>query len=260
MEMQSMLNTDDEDVAVLHVKFKWRTSPDHVLMRVPVCKTARQASGWLRRCNCKKLPLDERRRMTDSPAEFVRKGAHLSSVEKRRKRTTKTGTAKRRRTQPLSPSKGTDQQTGRITNASDDDFSRSSIDDMPRLQPADTTDFISNGRSHMEERRPQCSSSDEMPSTTFNGLANSDASPQRPLRLDSDAMEWDERQLIRFLRTTFPDLTDVTNVLQREHIDGAHLLTMSQQDCIDSLGLNLGPALRLYEVIQASHVYIIIIR
>lgn len=50
MDLQSILNTDDEDVAVLHVKFKWRTSPDHVLMRVPICRTARQAAGWLRVC------------------------------------------------------------------------------------------------------------------------------------------------------------------------------------------------------------------
>ncbi|XGW26450.1 hypothetical protein V3C99_007228, partial [Haemonchus contortus] len=269
MEMQSMLNTDDEDVAVLHVKFKWRTSPDHVLMRVPVCKTARQACGWLRvllrslgccpnmlsfestpRCNCNKLSLDERRRVTDSPAEFVRKGVHTNSVEKRRRRTTKTGAAKRRRTQPLSPSKGTDQQNCRIATISDDDFSRSSIDEMPRLQPADTTDFMPNGRNHIEEMNQQCSSSDEMPTTTFNGLSNNDSSPPRPLRIEGDAMDWDEKQLLHFLRTTFPDLNDVTNVLQREHIDGAHLLVMSQQDCIDSLGLNLGPALRLYEVIQ----------
>ncbi|KAK5976523.1 SLED domain-containing protein [Trichostrongylus colubriformis] len=269
MEMQSTLNTDDEDVAVLHVKFKWRTSPDHVLMRVPVCKTARQACGWLRvllrslgccpnlfsfentqRCSCNKLSLDERRRMTDSPAEFVRKGVHLNSVEKRKRRAAKAGTAKRRRTQPLSPPKGSDQQTSRIATASDDDFSRSSIDEMPRLHPADTTDFIHNGRNHIDELSQQCSSSDEMPSTTFNGLSKNDSSPQRPLHIEGDAMEWDEGQLIQFLRSTFPDLNDVTNVLQREHIDGAHLLTMSQQDCIDSLGLNLGPALRLYEVIQ----------
>uniref|UniRef100_A0A912MSE8 SLED domain-containing protein n=1 Tax=Haemonchus contortus TaxID=6289 RepID=A0A912MSE8_HAECO len=272
MEMQSMLNTDDEDVAVLHVKFKWRTSPDHVLMRVPICKTARQACGWLRvllrslgccpnmfsfestpRCNCNKLSLDERRRVTDSPAEFVRKGVHTNSIEKRRRRTTKTGAAKRRRTQPLSPSKGTDQQNCRVATISDDDFSRSSIDEMPRLQPADTTDFMPNGRNHIEEMNQQCSSSDEMPTTTFNGLSNNDSSPPRPLRIEGDAMDWDEKQLLHFLRTTFPDLNDVTNVLQREHIDGAHLLVMSQQDCIDSLGLNLGPALRLYEVIQARN-------
>ncbi|VDO42291.1 unnamed protein product [Haemonchus placei] len=277
LEMQSMLNTDDEDVAVLHVKFKWRTSPDHVLMRVPVCKTARQACGWLRvllrslgccpnmfsfettpRCNCNKLSLDERRRVTDSPAEFVRKGVHTNSVEKRRRRTAKTGAAKRRRTQPLSPSKGTDQQNCRVATISDDDFSRSSIDEMPRLQPADTTDFMPNGRNHIEEMNQQCSSSDEMPTTTFNGLSNNDSSPPRPLRIEGDAMDWDEKQLLHFLRTTFPDLNDVTNVLQREHIDGAHLLVMSQQDCIDSLGLNLGPALRLYEVIQASDSYFLV--
>ncbi|VDM85485.1 unnamed protein product [Strongylus vulgaris] len=76
-------------------------------------------------------------------------------------------------------------------------------------------------------------------------------SPQRPLRIDGDVMEWESNQLILFLRATFPDLSDVTGVLEKEHIDGAHLLLMTQQDCIDSLGLNLGPALRLYEVIQA---------
>ncbi|KAK6025639.1 mbt repeat protein [Ostertagia ostertagi] len=243
MEMQSMLNTDDEDVAVLHVKFKWRTSPDHVLMRVPSLQNC--SAGMFSYAPSVVAPICYRLRIRrgDRIASGIRsQRCNLNNVEKRRRRTAKTGTAKRRRTQPLSPSKGTDQQTCRIANASDHDFSRSSIDEMPRLQPADTTDFIPNGRSHTEETRQAhaCSSSDEMPTTTFNGLSNNDASPQRPLRLESDAMEWDERQLIQFLRATFPDLTDVTNVLQREHIDGAHLLTMSQQDCIDSLGLQFG--------------------
>ncbi|EPB77606.1 hypothetical protein ANCCEY_03278 [Ancylostoma ceylanicum] len=128
MDVQAILNTDDEDVAVIHVKFKWRTSPDHVLMRVPVCRTARQAAGWLR------VLL---RSLGCCP--------HLFSFEKAPKCT------------------------------------------CTKITP--------------EERR---------------------RSPLRPLRIDGDIMEWDANQLIGFLRTTFPDISDVTNVLEKEEIKSAN--------------------------------------
>nr|XP_013301654.1 hypothetical protein NECAME_09830 [Necator americanus]ETN79427.1 hypothetical protein NECAME_09830 [Necator americanus] len=269
VDVQSILNTDDDDVAVIYVKYKWRTSADHVVMRVPVCKTARQASGWLRvllrslgccpylfsfektpKCGCNKIFLEERRKMAESPAEFVKKADHFNTLEKRRRRCPKVGSSKRRRTQQPSPlPKELDNHSTRNALTSDDDFSRSSIDEMPLLHPADSTGFVPNGSTNGEETSNQCSSSDEV---HFNGIPTNNTSPQRPLRIDGDAKEWDAKQLLGFLRTTFPDLSDVTSVLERENIDGAKLLTMSQQDCIDSLGLNLGPALRLYEVIQVG--------
>ncbi|KJH49356.1 DnaJ domain protein [Dictyocaulus viviparus] len=284
VDIQTLLNTDDENVAVLHVKFKWRTSADHVLMRVPVCRTARQAAGWLRvllrslgccpnlfsfektqRCNCNILSTKEGRTVTDSPAALV-SVVNSSNVEKRRRRSTKMGAIKRRRTQlSSSPHKGSGQHP-RACITSDDDFSRSSVDEMPRLHPADSANFVSNGSTQadsslqnriLEElhnsfkaatnhsvRHEVCISHSSHHTLHFE-------SPQRPIRFEDDAMEWDQNELMRFLRATFPDLSDITDILQRENIDGAHLLTMSQQDCIDSLGLNLGPALRLYEVIQA---------
>ncbi|EYB91949.1 hypothetical protein Y032_0200g1703 [Ancylostoma ceylanicum] len=268
MDVQAILNTDDEDVAVIHVKFKWRTSPDHVLMRVPVCRTARQAAGWLRvllrslgccphlfsfekapKCTCTKITPEERRRMGELQQEMAKKTNSLNA-EKRRRRAPKVGSSKRRRTQEHSPPpKEPDHHPPRTVLTSDDDFSRSSVDEMPRLHPADPVGYVPNGSTLGEETSNQCSSSDEMP-TNLNGIPQNDSSPLRPLRIDGDIMEWDANQLIGFLRTTFPDISDVTNVLEKEHIDGAHLIMMSQQDCIDSLGLNLGPALRLYEVIQ----------
>ncbi|KHJ92009.1 hypothetical protein OESDEN_08110 [Oesophagostomum dentatum] len=167
-----------------------------------------------------------------------------------RKRSTKVATVKRRRTQqPFPLPKDPAQHPSRSALTSDDDFSRSSVDEMPRLHRADPVECVPNGSAHGEETSNHCSSSDET-QTNPNGISRNNSSPQRPLRIEGDVMEWETTRLMQFLRVTFPDLNDVTNVLEREHIDGAHLLTMSQQDCIDSLGLNLGPALRLYEVIQ----------
>ncbi|VDK47617.1 unnamed protein product, partial [Cylicostephanus goldi] len=122
LEVQNMLNTDDDDVSAIYVKFKWRVSADHVLMRVPVCRTARQAVGWLRvllrslgccphlfsfektpKCNCTKLKPEERRRLPVIPADVARRMNSVNSGEKRKKRSTKVGTTKRRRTLPPSP-------------------------------------------------------------------------------------------------------------------------------------------------------------
>lgn len=124
------------------------------------------------------------------------------------------------------------------------------MDEMPRLHPADPIDFFPNGSTQSEETSQPCSSSDEMPVGNFNGIPKIVSSPQRPLRLESDARQWNTKQLLKFLRVTFPDLNDVLNALQREKVSGSQLLSMSQQECIHSLGLNLGPALRLFEVIQ----------
>ncbi|KHJ74967.1 hypothetical protein OESDEN_25417 [Oesophagostomum dentatum] len=103
MDVQTMLNTDDDDVAVIHVKFKWRVSADHVLMRVPICRTARQAAGWLRvllrslrccphlfsfektaKCICNKISPEERRRMAELPSDFARKTGNVNNAERRR--------------------------------------------------------------------------------------------------------------------------------------------------------------------------------
>ncbi|KAJ1373617.1 Scm-like with four MBT domains protein 2 [Parelaphostrongylus tenuis] len=178
MDIQTTLNTDDEDVAVLHVKSKWRMSPDHVLMRVPVCKTARQAAGWLRvllrslgccpnlfsfektqRCDCNKISAEEQRFVTESSAALAQRMNLSNSVEKRRRRSSKARPSKRRRTNQLSPASKESGPHPRTSiacdNTSDDDFSRSSVDEMPRLHPADCVDFTSNGVTRIENSSPQ---------------------------------------------------------------------------------------------------------
>ncbi|VDL71265.1 unnamed protein product [Nippostrongylus brasiliensis] len=239
LDVQAILNTDDEDVTVLHVKFKWRTSPDHALMRVPVCKSAAQAAGWLRS------------QLSESSTDFTSKPALSNTAEKRRKRAPKTATAKRRRTQPTSPPpKGSDHPSNRIVAASDDDFSRSSMDEMPKLHPVDSVDFNHGTDPHVEDQNQPCSSSDEMQGGPVNGISKNVSSPSRSIYLETDVRNWDQEQLVKFIRKTFPDLNDIVKMLQREKMNGAKMLALSQEDCIDSLGLNLGPALRLYEVIQ----------